>query len=975
MKFNLSRIKCVIAFFLVISVLLSSNYLSMDVYADKTENAIKNNYTSLNKAEAYYRHIKDTYSFESYTDADCVFDAVQNALDGAAFVNDPEGSETVLELKQGNKAAFRIKVPQNAQYAIKVRYYDQTDSVLNAKVGIQIDGEYPFYEMRNQQFEACWLYESYVFSKDRYGNETVPKSVKKKQWEEKYLNDINGITVEPFLFELSEGQHLIEFECDEGNILIDSITLCALPLNERLEIGTPKGNEIQKIEAEKIIYKNDSAIRPAAEYNLDITPYNRASRVMNMIDESSFSTGGQKITYKFTVEKSGYYYIGFNYRQSSKTDFPVFRNVFIDNQLSTPQFENIAFGYTGEFQILTVSDKDNNQPIGVYLEAEVEHELSLYVTLEEIVFAIDEVADLLEQINDLSMQITKITGNNTEKLRDFDLEEFIPNVSEDLNSWADRIETLNQQLNEFNPSKKSIAEFATLSICVDRLRDLAKKPNELPKRLSELSQGQSSVSQYLADTLENLYASPLSLDSIYLYQDAKDLPAKKSVFAKLWESICRFLISFIKEDYSAYDGDNSAELEIWVNRSRQYVEIMQNMADRAYQNGLDFKVKFSLMPDQNKLVLANSVGNTPDVALGVSYGMPFELAIRGAVKNLKEYDDWQTVASRFHDGLLYPGVVEDGLYALPETTNFYVLFYRTDIFEELGLQVPNTMQDVKSILPQLNRQGMNFFSHMAGYIGYKPFSSSLPFIYQHGGTYYGENAMELTLDSDETLNAINEMCELFTIYNIPYEVSNFYQHFRNGLLPVGVGDFGTYNLLLNTAPEIANSWDIALYPGYENENGEVLRYTSGASESCIIFDNENADKSWEFLKWWTSCDVQVDFANTLQLTYGKEYLWNTANTEAFAQLPWDPEHKKIIMEQLEWVVEAPRVPGNYMVEREISNALNSIVLEGENSRAAMDKAIKTSKKEISRKLEEFGYIKNGEIIKQYIIRDYKDISN
>ena len=542
-----------------------------------------------------------------------------------------------------------------------------------------------------------------------------------------------------------------------------------------------------------------------------------------------------------------------------------------------------------------------------------------------------------------------------------------------MNDWAARIEKLYEELVALNPFKDRIAEFATLKICVDRLTDLAEEPNELPKRLSELSQGQSSVAQYLADTLENLYESPLSLDSIYIYQDSNDLPEKKGVFVKISETVCRFFVSFVKEDYSDYSEDDDEELKVWVSRSRQYVEIMQNMVDDAYKEGLDFNVKFSLMPDQNKLVLANAAGNTPDVALGVNYSMPFELAIRGAVKNLKEYDDCEDVVKRFHKGLIYPGVVEDGLYSLPETTNFYVLFYRTDIFEELGLAVPDTMQDVKEILPQLNRQGMNFFSHMAGYIGYKPFSSTIPFIYQFEGSYYGYNALELTIDSDKSLNAINEICELFTIYNIPYEVPNFYQHFRNGLLPIGVGDFGTYNLLLNTAPEIANSWDIALYPGYENADGEVIRYTSGASESCIIFDNQNSEKSWTFLKWWTSSEVQVDFANTLQLTYGKEYLWNTANTEAFSQLPWDTEHKKIIMKQLEWIVEVPRVPGNYMVEREISNALNSIVLEGENSRAAIDKAIKTSKKEINRKLEEFGYLKNGEIVKDYKISDYKSI--
>ena len=169
---------------------------------------------------------------------------------------------------------------------------------------------------------------------------------------------------------------------------------------------------------------------------------------------------------------------------------------------------------------------------------------------------------------------------------------------------------------------------------------------------------------------------------------------------------------------------------------------------------------------------------------------------------MKNYEDCEEVTKRFYKGLLSPGMVENGLYALPETSNFYVLFYRKDILKELEIEVPNTMTEVKLMLPQLNRQGMDFFTHVAGYVGYKPFSATLPFIYQMGGAYYGDTALDIKLDSDKTLDAITELCELFTIYNLPYEVSSFYQHFRNGLIPIGVGDFNTYNMLLNSAPEL-----------------------------------------------------------------------------------------------------------------------------------------------------------------------------
>ncbi|MEE1075147.1 MAG: hypothetical protein U0K93_06685 [Acutalibacteraceae bacterium] len=96
-------------------------------------------------------------------------------------------------------------------------------------------------------------------------------------------------------------------------------------------------------------------------------------------------------------------------------------------------------------------------------------------------------------------------------------------------------------------------------------------------------------------------------------------------------------------------------------------------------------------------------------------------------------------------------------------------------------------------------------------------------------------------------------------------------------------------------------------------------------------------------------------------------MWNTANLEAFAKLPWNEEHKATILEMLDWIVEVPRVPGNYMTQRSLSNALNNIVLNSANVRQELAEASKDIKLEINSKLEEFGYIKNGKKIKDYKI--------
>ena len=964
-RLSAERLLCLFGVFLL-------SFAALPAAADGKEGASypdnEKNGSSYNMLEEYYRKIKPTDGFSYYRGEEISFSAADCAEAGSRIISETfDGYGNAVEVSQGGKSGFVIEVPQNALYRIAVEYYDASESTLPVTCAVAIDGEYTCYEMRNQQFESDWKYESETFSTDRYGNESVPESVRIERWKSKYFSDASAVTAEPFWFGLSAGSHTLSFQCSQGTVLIGRLVLSGTENSAEGKTGTPEGDVCVVLEAERFSEKNSASIRPAGEYDATAEPYDCSKLKLNMLSGASFSDGGQSVTYSFNVDKSGYYYIGFKYRQNSKTDFPVFRDILIDGTAYTDDFKNVAFDYSKGFTTATVKDKNGN-PIGVYFEKDTAHTLTLFVSLENMADIIDGVNGLISEISDASLQIMKVTGNNTSAYRDFDLASYMPDIEGKLNDWADRISDIYDSLSAFSPKVKTVGEYSTLKICVKQLRSLADNIDALPGRINELYQGDSSVGQYLANTLESLYSSPLTLDQIYIYQDADGLPNIKGFFYRTAMSFCRFLSSFSSDYYSASDSSDAEHLRVWVNRSRLYIELMQKMADEDFYAKTGMAVDISLMPNEEKLVLASAAGNSPDVALGVTYTIPFELSIRGAIKDLSKYPDWEEGASRFGKGIIQIGAVDGGYYLLPETSDFLVLFYRKDILNELGLSVPDTMEDVKQMLPVLKRYGMDFYSHIAGHRGTKTLSVLVPFIYQMNGRVYGSTANELLISSEDTVNAFKEMSDLFTIYGIPFEVSIFYQHFSSGSIPIGISGFNTYMTLLNSAPEIANSWGVAPYPGYRDENGRVLRYISGAQSTAVIFEStEHSKESWEFLKWWTSADIQSNFAETLRLTYGNEYMWNTANLEAFAKLPWNEEHKETILEMLDWIVEIPRAPGNYMTQRSLSNALNNIVLGGRNVRQELAEAQKDIRAEVNSKLEEFGYMKNGKVIKEFTI--------
>ena len=939
------------------------------VQESQTTGSVTEGYAS-ERIDNGYTKISAGYILPEYTGGDIEYPIKDICTSTDAVFTDDYGYTSAVQIGERGSVELELNVVADGIYYMCFDYLADSDTILPVEAQFMIDGDFPFYEMRQQVLESQWSTPQQK-SYDSYGNEVVGIPDKVYEWQNKYIMDSTYRYSGTLGIELTKGRHTVTVTLKEGTLLLGNFKLTAKPQVEAYT-GSEKaaGDGFIEIQAEDFTYRNASSIHATCEYDPNLYPYQAGNRIMNTVDSTSFSEGGQQISYQFTVEKEGNYYLAFHYSQSDKSDFPVFMNIRIDGELPNTEFENCAFAYKKDYNLYTLLDSEENK-ISVPLSAG-QHTISMQISMEPLRNALETIEQIMGKVNDLSLEVTKVAGTNKDKYRDFSLESYIPGIGDTLTQWADELAAVMEEARTYNPDKKKIAAFSSISIAENQLRSLAKKPDELIYRIDELATSTSSVNQHLANLIDSLNGNDFSLDSIYLYQEdaAKQLPRHKNVFVKAGLGIVRFCTSFGKQAYSS-SNTNPEHLQVSVNRSRQHLEIMQQMITEEFTPQTGIEVDLSLMPDQTKLVLANASGDSPDVATGVNYSIPFELGIRGALKDLTQFDDFAEVAGRYTEGLLMPYVIDDSVYAIPETMNFQVLFYRKDILDKLGLEVPDTLEDVEAMLPDLQMRGLNFYYPTARTVGMKTFLDTTPIIFQSGGRLYDTYVEDVTITSEEVVEGFTTLTNLFTIYNLPKDVPNFYQHFRNGDYPIGISDFGTYNLISNAAPEIDGSWGVALIPGVKDENGEVMRYSSAGAESTFLFNStpEREEQAWEFVKWWSSAQVQAEFGQRLQITYGDEYYWNTANCEAFAQLPWDSDDKEVISEQLTWTMEAPRALASYMVERELSDAYNLVVLgaKSANVREALDDAQKNIKRETIRKLEEFGYIENGVTVKEYEI--------
>lgn len=926
-----------------------------------------------------YTKVSAGYSLPVYKGEKIVYKLAEHVADiGTAEVTEEvkgyTKADSVLNMELGDVVSVTIDVAEAGQYYVLFDYLSYDESILPIEMSMQVDGKYPFYECRNLVFETSWEPDAEP-SYDRYDNEIVTVPNKLIQWEEKYLMDSSYRHSKPLALELSAGTHTLTFDVGEGNFLLGGITLTA-PVEVPEYTGSEKaeGKECIEIQGEDFNLSNDSSIHGIAEYDTSLWPYEVKDTVLNTIDSDSFDTAGQTITYKFNVEKAGYYYLGMNYRQSDKTDFPVFLDIRVDGEIPNTKFQSYGMAYTTNYKHTTLKDDEGNN-LSVYLE-EGTHTISFTINMDVIRNVMEALDEIMSGVNDLALEITKVAGTNADKYRDLKLSKYIPNLEEMLYGYAEQLYALEKGALVYSESDKNVAVMSSMIIAAEQLISLADNPDEIPYRIAELSTSASSVNRHLANTIDNLIKNNIAIDRIYLYQEDAVTPKAPGFFASIWMNIKRFIASFTEQSYST-SNTNPDHLQVWVNRSSQYVQIMQKMIDEQFTPQTGIEVDISIMPDQYKLVLSNSSGNAPDVATGINYTIPYELAVRGALVDMTQYEDFKEVAAPYEPGFFMTGTIGDSVYSMPETMNFWVLYYRTDIMEKLALEIPKTMDDVIDMLPELQSRGLNFYHPVSGMLLMRNFHGTTPLIVQNGGSLYYDTAdLGTALGDEEAVTGFTQLTDLFTVYDMPINIDNFYQHFRNGDLPIGIADLGVYNLLTNAAPELDGSWEIAVAPGILQEDGTIDSSTCGCAESTVMFksDSERELKAWEFVKWWSSTDVQSEFGQTLQNTYGDEYMWATANMEAFDQLPWDSDAKEVIKEFAANVVDVARVPGTYLLEREMSNAFNDIVVNGDNEQERIDKAVKTINREFARKLEEFGFVdENGNVIEEYKIPDIERV--
>jgi len=869
---------------------------------------------------------------------------------------------------------IRVSVNKSGLYHFYMDYEVHPDSLNNATVKLLLDNELPFDEAALIDVPLWWQDISKSFSLDSYGDESLPLQETVKGIHTTGIYNNLYYSSEPLLFFLVSGTHTITIENVSATpfkvVGFNVLSSAMLPEYTAYETTLSKGeiSDVIVVNATEYSVKNSSYVRLDAYQSPTVEPFDPVNKKLNILSGNSWRNAGKEVVFPINIPKSGAYQISFHH-YPGKDDFNVFRTLRINGKIPFEEMKAYAFKDTkgSRYTLEALSDELGN-PYYFFFE-EGEHEISLRAEVEPLMHELRTLQLLIDHINQFALDIRKITGKEVDKKRTWRLSEYIPQTQAYLEAYDILIKSVISSSMDYAPNRYSSSTLSYLQKALVKLDKMLEKPDELPLYFEDLYSGSGSVNQMLGDTIALFSEQPLTLNKLVVSGAFYEMKANASLLAKFNAGFKSFFASFTENKYVVRNDE--AVLNIWINRQITHVDTLQKLVDSEFTPSTGIRVKISVMPDANKLILASAANEAPDVAMGLLSYMPFDLAIRDAAYDLTQFDDFWEVADRFTPGAFVPYILDDGVYAIPETLEFFTTIYRKDIFESLDLDVPDSWRDVIELLPELQRYGMNFYHPIAGGGSIKWFYQTSPFIYQMGGELYTQDGFRSAIDRPEAVAGLEFLNKLFTMYALPEQEPIFYNAFRYGTLPIGIADFTTYMQVKNAAPELVGNWALAPYPSMEDSKGEWNRwYIANGRGSLVLKDTTKAHEAWEFLKWWTSEPVQTTYSYTLQSIYGPEYLWLSANVDAVANSPIDMQDKVVILDQIQWLRDVPRTPGQYMLERGISDIWNRAVYDNMPTRIAIDRQVIAINREIKRKMTEFGYLdEQGNVIKPYKIRD------
>jgi multiple sugar transport system substrate-binding protein len=306
------------------------------------------------------------------------------------------------------------------------------------------------------------------------------------------------------------------------------------------------------------------------------------------------------------------------------------------------------------------------------------------------------------------------------------------------------------------------------------------------------------------------------------------------------------------------DGDVTLEFTSWIPGIEDVVATWN-------EQNPDIQVEVQTGPNGNSGTYANffsqlEAGNAPDLGQ-IEYDALSSFRVQDGLENLAACEDVVAAEADFIPwtwGQVTLGT-SDGVYGVPQDSGPMALFYRADLFEQNGIEVPTTWDEYKEAAVKVREAG--------GYI--TNFSTAdinqfAGFVWQAGGDWFTNDGDAWTVDltgeqSTTVADYWQELLDEDLVATYPAWTEEWNNAYNSGEVWTWNSAVWGANSIASGAPDTAGNWAVAPSPQWAA--GEQSSGNWGGSSVAVFKGSEHVYEAAKFALWLNTSDEALTALN------------------------------------------------------------------------------------------------------------------
>ncbi|ODA89824.1 sugar ABC transporter substrate-binding protein [Leifsonia xyli subsp. xyli] len=272
------------------------------------------------------------------------------------------------------------------------------------------------------------------------------------------------------------------------------------------------------------------------------------------------------------------------------------------------------------------------------------------------------------------------------------------------------------------------------------------------------------------------------------------------------------------------------------------------------ETGATLDVQFVQWADaHDRFVTSIAGGTTPDVAeTGTTWTA--ELADVGALAPIGDYVKKADLEKDLVKGLEEAGTYDGDLYGMPWYAGVRSLVYRADVFQELGIEVPKTWDEIVAAAEKIKAAKPDMMPFVVP--GNAEFGVC-PWVWGAGGQVATEKDGKWTsqLDSAKSREGIQFYTDLQTKYGFSsagattWKETDVIDNFNKGKVAMSLQGSWTPATVAKNAPDLVDKIGATPIPG---KSSGISPSVLGGSHLSMFETAKNKDLAWKFIEMMTT---------------------------------------------------------------------------------------------------------------------------